>query len=118
MKPSLSSDMIISDQTLIYLPHLARIFARSVYKFFFTISVISFAYFSKIFDSSLKNQVLVKPMGDFAHRIRVLGNQGTHSDISFAELGELRLFTQLFLQYTFTLPAMIPNVAQVTGVVG
>ena len=66
----------------------------------------------------VKNQVLVKPMGNFAHRIRVLGNQGTHSDISFAELGELRLFTQLFLQYTFTLPAMIPNVAQVTGVVG
>lgn len=66
----------------------------------------------------VKNQVLVKPMGDFAHRIRVLGNQGTHSDISPAELSELRLFTQLFLQYTFTLPAMIPNVAQVTGVVG
>ena len=57
----------------------------------------------------VKNQVLVKSMGDFAHSIRILGNEATHNEISMEELKDLRLFTQLFLQYTFTLPAMIPN---------
>ncbi|WP_439235148.1 DUF4145 domain-containing protein [Lonepinella koalarum] len=58
----------------------------------------------------VKNGLLVKSMGDFAHRIRALGNDATHDDISLDELQELRLFTQLFLQYTFTLPAMIPDI--------
>ena len=49
-------------------------------------------------------------MGDFAHSIRSLGNNAAHSEISLDELEQLRLFTQLFLQYTFTLPAMIPDV--------
>lgn len=57
----------------------------------------------------VKQHILVKSMGDFAHRIRILGNDATHNDISIEELVELRLFTSLFLQYTFTLPAMIPN---------
>ncbi|OOF50717.1 hypothetical protein BKK52_00790 [Rodentibacter trehalosifermentans] len=58
----------------------------------------------------VKTQVLVKSMGDFAHSIRSLGNDATHNEISLVELEQLRLFTQLFLQYTFTLPAMIPAV--------
>lgn len=53
--------------------------------------------------------VLVKSMGAFAHRIRALGNEATHDDITVEELTDLRLFTQLFLQYTFTLPAKIPE---------
>lgn len=57
----------------------------------------------------VKTQVLVKSMGDFAHAIRSLGNDATHNEISVEELEQLRLFTQLFLQYAFTLPAMIPN---------
>lgn len=52
--------------------------------------------------------LLVKSMGDFAHRIRVLGNAATHDELTLGELEELRTFIQLFLQYTFTLPAMIP----------
>lgn len=57
----------------------------------------------------VKTQVLVKSMGDFAHSIRSLGNDAAHSEISLDELEQLRLFTLLFLQYTFTLPAMIPE---------
>lgn len=53
--------------------------------------------------------LLVKSMGDFAHRIRVLGNVATHDELTLGELEELRTFIQLFLQYTFTLPAMIPE---------
>lgn len=57
----------------------------------------------------VKSQILVKSMGDFAHAIRVLGNDATHCEITFEELAQLRLFSQLFLQYAFTLPAMIPS---------
>lgn len=56
-----------------------------------------------------ENRVLVKPMVDFAHSIRALGNEATHSDFCLEELTDLRLFTQLFLQYTFTLPAKMPD---------
>lgn len=73
---------------------------------------------SKRIKQLVENGELVKSMGDFADRIRTLGNQGTHSNLSLDELTELRLFTQLFLQYTFTLPARIPKAVQVTGVVG
>lgn len=65
---------------------------------------------NKRINALVERGFLVKPMGDFAHRIRTLGNEATHSDFSLDELSELRLFTQLFLQYSFTLPAMIPNV--------
>ncbi|MDH2927267.1 hypothetical protein A1D19_08975 [Lonepinella koalarum] len=34
----------------------------------------------------VKNGLLVKSMGDFAHRIRALGNDATHDDISLDEL--------------------------------
>lgn len=64
-------------------------------------------------NSLVSQGILVKPMGDFAHRIRLLGNEATHNEITLAELGQLRLFTQLFLQYTFTLPAMIPDEVKV-----
>lgn len=60
-------------------------------------------------NSLVSSGILVKPMGDFAHRIRLLGNNATHDEITLAELEQLRLFTQLFLQYAFTLPSMIPD---------
>ncbi|TYG33576.1 DUF4145 domain-containing protein [Lonepinella koalarum] len=60
-------------------------------------------------NSLVKKGLLVKSMGDFAHRIRSLGNDATHDMISLSALEELRLFVSLFLQYTFTLPAMIPD---------
>lgn len=53
---------------------------------------------------------LTEEMGQFAHRIRQLGNQASHSTLAFsrAELDDLRLFCRLFMLYCFTLPAMIP----------
>ncbi|OOF85094.1 DUF4145 domain-containing protein [Rodentibacter ratti] len=51
-------------------------------------------------------------MKDFAHRIRTLGNGASHALLEFSkqDLDDIRLFTRLFLTYSFTLPAMIPAV--------
>ncbi|WP_439242363.1 DUF4145 domain-containing protein [Lonepinella sp. BR2474] len=48
---------------------------------------------------------------NFALHIRSLSAEASHTYNEFTqqELEELRLFTQLFLQYVFTLPAMIPD---------
>lgn len=50
-------------------------------------------------------------MKDFAHRIRTLGNGASHALLEFSkqDLDDIRLFTRLFLIYSFTLPAMIPE---------
>lgn len=50
-------------------------------------------------------------MKDFAHRIRTLGNGASHALLNFSkqDLYDIRLFTRLFLIYSFTLPAMIPQ---------
>lgn len=54
---------------------------------------------------------LTEEMGHFAHRIRSLGNQASHSELEFTrqELDDLRLFAKLFVLYLFTLPAMLPK---------
>lgn len=54
---------------------------------------------------------LTEGLKDFALRIRALSSEASHTynDFSLDDLKELRIFTQLFLRYTFTLPAMIPN---------
>lgn len=59
----------------------------------------------------INSRQIVSSMGDFAHSIRTLGNSATHDDedMSREELTDLRTFTELFLKYMFTLPAMIPD---------
>lgn len=54
---------------------------------------------------------LTKDLKNFALHIRILSADASHTynEFSLDELKELRLFTQLFLRYTFTLPAMIPE---------
>ncbi|CDF99131.1 DUF4145 domain-containing protein [Avibacterium paragallinarum] len=54
---------------------------------------------------------LTKDLKNFALHIRTLSAEASHTynDFTLDELEELRLFSQLFLQYTFTLPAMIPE---------
>ena len=54
---------------------------------------------------------LTKDLKNFALHIRSLSAEASHTynDFTLKELEELRLFTQLFLQYTFTLPAMISD---------
>ncbi|GJH43115.1 DUF4145 domain-containing protein [Pasteurella canis] len=54
---------------------------------------------------------LTKDLKNFALHIRLLSAEASHTynDFTLEELEELRLFTQLFLKYTFTLPKMIPD---------
>ncbi|MBN6066006.1 DUF4145 domain-containing protein [Aggregatibacter actinomycetemcomitans] len=54
---------------------------------------------------------LTKDLKNFALHIRSLSADASHTYNEFSEdeLNELRLFTLLFLRYTFTLPAMIPD---------
>ncbi|MDO9828127.1 DUF4145 domain-containing protein [Glaesserella parasuis] len=61
----------------------------------------------KLFDEGK----LTKDLKNFALHIRTLSAEASHAynDFTLEELKELRLFIQLFLQYTFTLPAMIPD---------
>lgn len=61
----------------------------------------------KLFDEGK----LTKDLKNFALHIRALSAEASHTynDFTLEELKELRLFIQLFLQYTFTLPAMIPD---------
>ena len=66
--------------------------------------------YSKI-EKLAKNGQITEDLKDFAHQIRVLGNDATHNDddITQEELNNLRIFTRMFLMYVFTLPAMIPQ---------
>jgi hypothetical protein len=49
------------------------------------------------------------PMKEWAHEIRDLGNDAAHEEDPFteAEAKSLQAFTELFLQYVFTLPGML-----------
>ena len=66
--------------------------------------------YSKI-EKLANNGQITEDLKNFAHQIRVLGNDATHNDddITQEELNNLRIFTRMFLMYVFTLPAMIPQ---------
>jgi hypothetical protein len=60
--------------------------------------------------NNLPQETGVTPaMKDWAHQIRRLGNDAAHEDEPFTEddAKDLRSFTELFLTYAFSLPAMI-----------
>lgn len=69
------------------------------------------ARLDKRIENLFNNGKLTKDLKNFALHIRSLSGDASHTynDFSLEELNELRLFTQLFLRYTFTLPAMIPD---------
>jgi len=52
---------------------------------------------------------LTDDLKEWAHLIRLDGNQGAHDDdeLSDDEIAQLASFTELFLTYTFTLPAQV-----------
>ncbi|WP_343648298.1 DUF4145 domain-containing protein [Stenotrophomonas maltophilia group sp. vghtpe118] len=52
---------------------------------------------------------LTTDLKEWAHLIRLDGNQGAHDDeeLTAAEVEQLEEFTKLFLIYTFTLPAQV-----------
>lgn len=69
------------------------------------------ARLDKRIENLFKNGKLTEDLKNFALHIRSLSADASHTynEFSLDELNELRIFTQLFLRYTFTLPAMIPN---------
>ncbi|WP_418935576.1 DUF4145 domain-containing protein [Haemophilus sp.] len=69
------------------------------------------ARLDKRIENLFNNGKLTKDLKNFALHIRSLSADASHTynEFSLDELNELRVFTQLFLRYTFTLPAMIPD---------
>lgn len=69
------------------------------------------ARLNKRIEKLFEDGKLTKDLKDFASHIRILSADASHTynDFTSRELEELKLFTQLFLKYTFTLPAMIPD---------
>lgn len=69
------------------------------------------AKLNKRIEKLFEDGKLTKDLRNFALHIRTLSAEASHTynDFTLDELEELRLFSQLFLQYTFTLPAMIPE---------
>ena len=69
------------------------------------------ARLDKRIENLFKNGKLTEDLKNFALHIRSLSADASHTynEFSLDELNELRIFTQLFFRYTFTLPAMIPD---------
>jgi len=55
------------------------------------------------------NGKLTADLKQWAHLIRLDGNQGAHGEeeLTSEEIGQLQDFTEVFLTYTFTLPAQV-----------
>ncbi|PJL13327.1 hypothetical protein B9Y72_11330 [Stenotrophomonas maltophilia] len=60
-------------------------------------------------DALHKSGRLTDDLKEWAHLIRLDGNHGAHDDdeLSMEEISQLASFTELFLTYTFTLPAQV-----------
>ncbi|MBD8634757.1 DUF4145 domain-containing protein [Stenotrophomonas sp. CFBP 13725] len=60
-------------------------------------------------DALHKAGKLTQDLKDWAHMIRLDGNHGAHDDeeLTREEIAQLASFTELFLTYTFTLPAQV-----------
>lgn len=58
-----------------------------------------------------KRQKITPAMEEWAHHIRVVGNETAHEieDFTPEEIAELQEFTRLFLMYLFTLPRMMKD---------
>lgn len=55
--------------------------------------------------------LLTKEIGSWAHEIRMGGNEAAHDDSVFSreEAESLRSFSESYLRYVYTLPAMVAN---------
>jgi hypothetical protein len=60
-------------------------------------------------DALREEGVITEAMADWAHAVRLDGNGPTHSDedVNEVEATNLLNFTEAFLLYSFTLPAMV-----------
>ena len=69
---------------------------------------LSGTLFKRIEDAK-KNGELTKELADWAHQIRLEGNDAVHDEDPYTreEVEHLRTFTELVLRYLFTLPGML-----------
>lgn len=62
---------------------------------------------SNAIDELADSGSITETMKDWAHEIRSLGNDAAHNDFTFDQAKEMKDFTEVFLQYLFSMPAMI-----------
>ncbi|GAA4253452.1 DUF4145 domain-containing protein [Azospirillum formosense] len=64
-----------------------------------------------------ENGLITKDMGEWAHQIRLGGNEAVHEDEPFSgkDAEDLEAFTKLFLMYAFTLPGMMKERKNLSG---
>ncbi len=60
-------------------------------------------------DTLAKNGTITKELADWAHYVRLEGNEAAHDEEPFTpeEAGELHKFADLLMRYLFTLPGML-----------
>ena len=59
----------------------------------------------KRIEQAAKNNKLTPELAEWAHQIRVLGNDAAHEEVfTQAQAREMSAFTEIMLQYMFTLP--------------
>jgi hypothetical protein len=61
----------------------------------------------KRIDKCAENQLITPALKDWAHRIRIFGNDAAHEELNSEQVKDLFNFTYMFLIYVFTLPGMI-----------
>lgn len=64
---------------------------------------------AKRIDKAVEAGLLTKDLAQWAHEIRIFGNEAVHDpvEVSEQEAAEIKDFTELFLMYVFTLPGML-----------
>lgn len=64
---------------------------------------------AKRIDKAVEAGLLTKDLAQWAHEIRIFGNEAVHDpvEVSEQEATEIKDFTELFLLYVFTLPGML-----------
>jgi hypothetical protein len=66
---------------------------------------------NKRIDVLVASGMITMDMGNWAHQIRLGGNEAVHDDDEFSkdDAADLAAFTELFLMYAFTLPGMLAD---------
>ena len=55
---------------------------------------------------------LVPALADWAHQIRIDGNDAAHDEITVGQARDMQIFTELVLRYLFELPGMLKKAQQ------
>lgn len=68
-------------------------------------------------DKLVKDHVLTGELGDWAHQIRLIGNEAVHDegDVDPADLTAMRGFVEAVLRYLYTLPGEVARLRSATA---